>query len=98
MGNVSGDAAVSRRLRQWLAVAGHCFFRGRYRDRGRFLPFCIRPVPRKQHTLAGCTIHVQFLVAKRHSDLFFDPDPDTDTDPAPDFLSAFLCLSLANIN
>jgi hypothetical protein len=31
-------------------------------------------------------------VAKRHSDLFFDPD--TDTDPDPDFIR-FLCLSLS---
>jgi hypothetical protein len=41
--------------------------------------------------LAGCTIHVQFLVAKRHPDLLFDPD--TDTDPDPDFIRFPLSFS-----
>jgi hypothetical protein len=37
-------------------------------------------------------------VAKRHPDLFFDPDTDTDPDPDPDFIR-FLCLSLsANVS
>jgi hypothetical protein len=74
-----------------LAVMFFFRGRGRYRYRGRFLPFYIRPVPRKLHTLAGCSIHVQFLVAKRHPDLLFDPD--TDADPDPDFIRFPLSFS-----
>jgi hypothetical protein len=43
--------------------------------------------------LANCIPSLaEFLVAKRHPDLLFDPD--TDTDPDPDFIR-FLCLSLS---
>jgi hypothetical protein len=45
--------------------------------------------------LANCIPSLaEFLVAKRHPDLLFDPDTDTDPDPTP-ILSASLCLSLA---
>jgi|LakMenE01Jun11ns_1017448.scaffolds.fasta_scaffold9757761_1 hypothetical protein len=57
-------------------------FRARTRDIGTYYYL---PVP-----------SFQFLVAKRHPDLLFDPD--TDTDPDPDFVR-FLCLSLsANVS
>jgi hypothetical protein len=45
---------------------------------GQRLTEAIRPA----NVLDGRTIHVKFLVTKRHPDLLYDPD--TDTDPVPD--------------
>ena len=82
--NVSGEATVSRRLHR--VVGGHVSF-----GVGIGVVFCRSVFAR---FLANCIPSLaEFLVAKRHSDLFFDPDTDTD----PDFIR-FLCLSLsANI-
>jgi hypothetical protein len=62
--------------------------------RSVFARFLVNTYPRLRpaNVLDSCTIHVPFLVAKRHPDLLFDPD--TDTDPDPDFIR-FLCLSLS---
>jgi hypothetical protein len=52
---------------------------------------CLTEPIRPANVIDGCSIHVQFLVAKRHSDLLFDPD--TDTDPDPDFIRFPLSFS-----
>jgi hypothetical protein len=44
--------------------------------------------------LANCIPSLaEFLVAKRHPDLLFDPDTDTDPDPDPDFIRFPLSFS-----
>jgi hypothetical protein len=93
------EARYSVAFRRWLAVTasfgvgvgigiGGDFFRSVF---ARFL-VNIYPRLRPANVLDSCTIHVQFLVvAKRHSDLLFDPDPDTD--PDPDFIRFPLSFS-----
>ena len=86
-----GCAARKHRdnLKNASEFAGHCFFRGRgrYRYRGRFLPFCIRQVPRKQHTPLADS---GFSWPNAIPISFSTPIPI----PTP-ILSVFLCLSLS---